>query len=90
LAAIWAERVRRAAIELSGQGEGDQESVRIALLADIRGAFAARKADRLASDDMVEYLVSLDERPWACLLWVSNQRNAERTSASCADPAIPS
>jgi hypothetical protein len=59
----WPERARKAATELSGESD-DQGSMRVALLTDIRAAFAAKAVDRLASEDLVAYLASLDERPW--------------------------
>ena len=59
----WPKRAREAAAELSA-GDDDQGSIRVALLADIRAAFAATEADRLASEDLISYLASLDDRPW--------------------------
>jgi putative DNA primase/helicase len=60
---IWPERARRAAIELTTEGD-DQGSVRVALLADIRAAFAAKGVDRLSSDELATHLGTLDDRPW--------------------------
>jgi hypothetical protein len=59
----WPERARRAAAELSSEGD-DQTSIRAALLADIRAAFAAKGVDRQSSDELAAYLGSLDDRPW--------------------------
>jgi Protein of unknown function (DUF3631) len=59
----WPERARRAAIELTGDGD-DQSSIRVPLLADIRAAFAAKGVDRLSSDELASYLSGLDDRPW--------------------------
>jgi Protein of unknown function (DUF3631) len=59
----WAHRARQAASELTAKGD-DQGSARVALLADIRDAFAAMHTDRLASEKVVAYLASLDDRPW--------------------------
>ncbi|MGC1890623.1 MAG: DUF3631 domain-containing protein, partial [Stellaceae bacterium] len=59
----WPERARKAAGELSADGD-DQGSIRADLLADIRAAFAARSVDRIASEDLVAYLASLDDRLW--------------------------
>jgi hypothetical protein len=58
----WPMRARKTAVELSG-GEG-AETIREMLLNDIRDAFDAKKADRLASDDLVACLIVLDDRPW--------------------------
>ncbi len=62
-AGAWPERARRAAIELTTEGD-DQGSIRVALLADIRTVFAAKATDRIASEDLVAWLVSLEDRPW--------------------------
>ena len=45
-------------------GGDDQRSIRVALLADIRAAFAAKGADRLSSDELAAHLASLDDHPW--------------------------
>jgi len=60
----WPRRAREAAIELSGEETGTQSHGE-QLLADIRDAFAEKNADRLSSDELVAYLVSLEGRPWA-------------------------
>jgi putative DNA primase/helicase len=60
---VWPEHARRAAVELTA-GTDDQGSIRVALLADIRAAFTTKAVDRMASEDLVGYLVSLDDRPW--------------------------
>jgi hypothetical protein len=57
----WSERARGAAAELSDDTE-DKSSVRVTLLADIRHAFGAKC--RLTSEDLVAYLVGLENRPW--------------------------
>jgi Protein of unknown function (DUF3631) len=59
----WPARTRHAAAELSAEGD-DQSSVRVALLADVRTAFAAKAVDRLSSDELAAYLGNLDDRPW--------------------------
>jgi putative DNA primase/helicase len=59
----WPERARRAAVELTPGGD-DQDSIRVAVLVDIRAAFAATEVDRIASEDLAAYLASLDDRPW--------------------------
>jgi putative DNA primase/helicase len=61
---VWPERARRAALILARDSADDNESTRLKLLADIRGAFAARDTDRIASEDLVAHLVGLDDRPW--------------------------
>jgi putative DNA primase/helicase len=60
----WPERAQQAATKLTFDGADDESSVRVALLTDIRNAFAAKDTDRLSSEDLVDYLVELDERPW--------------------------
>jgi hypothetical protein len=60
---VWPDRARKAAIELSGTSGG--ETQREMLLNDIRDAFNASKADRLASDSLVAHLTGLEDRPWS-------------------------
>jgi hypothetical protein len=59
----WPIRARHIAAELSMVG-ADDESVKVLLLEDIRTVFATKNCDRLASEDVVAYLQTLDERPW--------------------------
>ena len=59
----WPRRAREAAIELSGE-ETETQSHGEQLLADIHAAFAEKNADRLASDELVAYLIRLEGRPW--------------------------
>ena len=62
-AGAWPQRARRVAVELTTEGD-DQSSMRVALLADIRTAFAAKGIDRIASEDLAAYLARLEDRPW--------------------------
>jgi putative DNA primase/helicase len=63
-AGSWPERARSAAIELV-VGADDQDSMRVAALADIRAAFVAKQVDRITSEDLANYLAGLEDRPWA-------------------------
>lgn len=62
--AEWPARARAAALALSGRGRVEDGSARTQLLADVRRVFDARRADRLASDELVGALRGLDEAPW--------------------------
>jgi hypothetical protein len=42
----------------------DEESTKEQLLADLLLAFQTKNTDRLSSEDAIEYLTGLDERPW--------------------------
>jgi hypothetical protein len=61
----WPSRTRQAAQALAAAASDDDQSVRIALLTDIRRIFAERGADRLPSAELVEALVAIEGRPWA-------------------------
>jgi len=61
---VWPERARRAAVELTDDGD-DQGSTLVALLVDIQAAFSARASDRLSSEDLATDLGGLEHRPWA-------------------------
>jgi hypothetical protein len=60
----WPRRARKAALALSGDGSVEDNDVMVKLLGDICRAFIEREAERLTSEDMVGYLVALDDRPW--------------------------
>ena len=64
LGGTWPERARKAARELSGQAAIDNESIKVELLRDIQGVYEVNGRDRLASADLCNLLVLLEERPW--------------------------
>jgi putative DNA primase/helicase len=76
----WPTRARQAATELTAEGN-DHDSSRVALLADIREAFAKTRTDRLASEDLVAYLAALDDRPWP--EWKTGSRSPRRRLRGC-------
>jgi putative DNA primase/helicase len=59
----WPERARRAAATIEGEHR-EEDSKRVALLADVRAAFALRRVDKLSSEELVAHLVTLEDRPW--------------------------
>ena len=61
----WPARARRAIQCTGATATGDDQSVRVLLLSDIRAVFAERNADRLSSADLVSALNSIEGRPWA-------------------------
>ena len=61
----WPERARRAVQCAGASATGDEQSVRVLLLSDIRSIFAERRLDRLSSAELVAALVTIEGRPWA-------------------------
>ena len=59
----WPQRARRAAETLSA-GHSD-ETIGVMLLEDVCALFGGRGAERIASSEIVEYLVGLEHRPWS-------------------------
>jgi putative DNA primase/helicase len=59
----WPSRARE--IATAATSTRSEQSFRVQLLGDIREAFEIRGADRLSSEDLTEYLVGLEGRPWA-------------------------
>ena len=59
----WRQRARCAALELSGELEESEVSVR--LLKDLRCVFDAHKKDRLPTRTLIETLVEIDGAPWS-------------------------
>ena len=60
----WSRRARKAAIEISGSGDLDNESIGEMLLCDIRQVFDHANTERLFSKTLVEHLVAMVDRPW--------------------------
>ncbi|MGH8627781.1 MAG: DUF3631 domain-containing protein [Gammaproteobacteria bacterium] len=58
----WPKRARQAALAF-GRDQED-ESAAVLLLSDLRDLFRERETDRLFSDDLVEHLIKLEDRPW--------------------------
>jgi hypothetical protein len=57
----WPDRAREAARELSSDGEVDDGSIGVRLLADIQSVF---EIDRIPTAELLERLNALDEAPW--------------------------
>lgn len=64
LEGTWPEQARKAARALSGHSSVDNESIKIELLGDIQAVYKESGRDRLASADLCNLLVLLEERPW--------------------------
>jgi putative DNA primase/helicase len=60
----WPTLARAAAKELSGSDNFDNESQIEMLLLDIKEVFAAKKAERLFSKDLISGLIAMSDRPW--------------------------
>lgn len=60
----WPELARRAAMELSGDNVGDDDSAGVMLLTDLQTIFKKDGSLHIASTDLVEKLVEIEERPW--------------------------
>ena len=59
----WPKTAHLAAVELSSNKE-DEESVNIQLLKDIRDYIVDHNISRLKTEELLEHLYSLEERPW--------------------------
>ena len=76
----WPVRARRAVQCTGASATGDDQSVRVLLLTDIRAIFVERELDRLSSAELVVALVAIEGRPWA--EWKAGQ--ADHREWSCA------
>jgi len=61
----WPARARRAVQYTGVAAAGDEQSIRVTLLSDIRATFRERRQDRLSSAELVESLVAIEGRQWA-------------------------
>lgn len=63
----WPSRSREAAVTLVNRSRQRPPSLGLLLLNDIRQVFAAQQVDRLATDELLDGLLDLDESPWVDL-----------------------
>jgi putative DNA primase/helicase len=61
----WPEHARKVATALFSAGDTDTELKGIQLLADLHQLFEERNTDRLSSEEIVNALVEMEDRPWA-------------------------
>ena len=61
----WSERARHSIVELFSGAAGEDPSLGVRLLADIRLVFDLRGTDRLGSQDLVHGLIEIESSPWA-------------------------
>jgi len=61
----WAERARQAALNLSMGARGDEASIGIRLLEDVRALFAERETETFFSSVLVPVLNEIETSPWA-------------------------
>jgi Protein of unknown function (DUF3631) len=61
----WPEHARKVATALSGAGDTYDGLKGIQLLADLRQLFEERNTDWLSSEEIVNALVEMEDRPWA-------------------------
>jgi hypothetical protein len=61
----WGERARKAAVSLSMGARGDEASIGIRLLEDVRALFAEREPDIIFSSVLVPALNEIETSPWA-------------------------
>ena len=60
----WPACARAIAEKMTARGEGDEQSLKVMLLEDIKSVFAAMGVDRLPSAELVEALLAMKDRPW--------------------------
>ena len=60
----WSERARSSARSLLRHGAGEDESIRVQLLADIQRCFDTEPRGILFSEEIVTYLKGLEDGPW--------------------------
>jgi putative DNA primase/helicase len=65
ISADLGERARKAATKISDEEADDDEGYAIQCLADVAAIFEVKNKDRLKSQDIVDALILLEDRPWA-------------------------
>ncbi len=80
----WPEKARKAALTLSGTVSEEDTAAGVQLLADIKELFDEKGTERLASTEIVEALVAMEERPWP--EWQRGQPITKRQLARILKP----
>jgi hypothetical protein len=60
----WPRRARRAALELSGDGGREDDSLTALLLKDIHAVFSNGAGEHLKTADLIAHLAEIEESPW--------------------------
>jgi hypothetical protein len=60
----WPQRVRGAALKLSGAVEVEDEDYSVLVLSDIRDILGEKPGERIATSSLIEDLHNIEERPW--------------------------
>jgi hypothetical protein len=60
----WPNRAREAMIVLEGNKTSDDEGIGPMILGDIQSIFKDKRAHKISSEDLVNALIDLEERPW--------------------------
>jgi hypothetical protein len=81
----WPDRARRALVELCTGVAGEDQSLKVELLADIKAIFDEKDVDALASEDLVSALNAMQDRPW-CEFNHGRKALTQRTLASLLKP----
>jgi Protein of unknown function (DUF3631) len=58
----WPKRMREIAI--AAVAARAEQSIKVQLLTDIRAAFETKRADKMFPETLIDYLTSLEDRPW--------------------------
>jgi Protein of unknown function (DUF3631) len=74
----WPKRARSAALELSGNGEREDDSLTARLLKDIYSVFENGAGDRLRTADLITHLSEIEESPWGD--WYGKPISAQKLS----------
>lgn len=61
----WSEKTREVAVILSGDDNQDDDTWGVQLLSDIREYFKEQSTDRVSSEDLVQHLLTLEDRDWS-------------------------
>lgn len=61
---LWPDRARRAALAMVAKSRGRSLTIGVMLLRDLRQVFTEKGLDRIASEELLDELVLLDESPW--------------------------
>jgi len=80
----WPAQIKSAMLAIENDKMDNDDDPKVKILVDIQQAFTEKNTDRLSSQDLVGYLLSLEDRPWG--EWRNGKEMTKRSLANLLAP----
>ena len=80
----WPAQMKSAMLTIESDKMENDDDAKVKILVDIQQAFTEKNTDRLSSHDLVDYLLSLEDRPWG--EWRGGKEMTKRSLANLLTP----